>query len=752
MNQVIVERRSFLKAGGAFVVGFALAPSIALAADANYPLRDVAADNVDSFLVVAQNGDVTLYCGKVDLGTGARVAFRQIVAEELDVDFTRIAMIEGDTALCPDQGGTGGSTGITGGGMQIRQAAATARAALLAMAATSLGVPVDDLTVENGIVRARNGRTVSYASLVGGKKIEVKVDRAAKPKDPGTYKVVNQSVKRPDLPDKMTGRHTYVHDFRVPGMLHARVIRPPAIGATLAEVDATSIANIPGARVVRIKDFLAVVAEKEWNAVRAASALRARWTGGGGLPGSETVHAAMRTTQIARDETLVKNGDPATGLRNAARRFQATYQWPAQSHASMGPSCAVADYKPEGLTVWSASQGTHGARRVLARAFNLPVEKIRVIYLDGAGCYGMNGHDDAAAEAVLISREVGRPVRVQWSREEEHGLDPKGPPQLLDLRAGLDANGNIAGWETEAWLPENTPNLASRPLIGLIAAGIPQPDGQSVAQVQGNAYPSYDLPNMSATVHWLKTTPLRPSNLRAPGKPGNTFAVESFIDELAAAAGRDPLEFRLAHIKDDLGASLMRRVAERMDWKARPSPNRENAGGEILKGRGLSYIWYKHADNRLALGVVVEVERRTGKVRVTRAVCACESGLMINPDAVRAQVEGNILQTISRTLHEEVVFDASRVTSTDWRSYPILAFPDVPVLEIDLIGSPRDKPLGAGEAASAPVPAAIGNAVFDATGVRIRRVPLTPARVLAAMEGGRAELEGAKYGLSRSLG
>lgn len=746
MNQMILERRQFLMAGGAFAVGFAIAPSMALAADANYPLRDVAADNVDSFLVIAQNGDVTLYCGKVDIGTGARAAFRQIVAEELDVDYARIAMIDGDTALCPDQGGTGGSTGIVQGGMQIRQASATARAALVAMAAKSLGVAADEISVENGIARAKDGRTISYASLVGGKKIEVKVDRAAKPKDPGTYKVVNQSLKRPDLPAKMTGRHTYVHDFRLPGMLHARVIRAPAIGATLLEVDEASIANIPGARIVRIKDFLAVAAEKEWNAVRAARALRARWTGGGGLPGSEGVHAAMRTTEVSRDETLVKNGDSGAGIRGAARRFQATYQWPAQSHASMGPSCAVADYKPEVLTVWSSSQGTHGVRRVLARALNMPVEKIRVIYRDGAGSYGTNGSDDVAADAVLISRELGRPVRVQWSREDEHGWDPKGPPQLLDLRAGLDATGNIVGWETEAFLPENTPNLASRPLVGLVAAGIPQPVGLSVAQVQGNAYPSYDLPNMSATVHWLKATPLRPSNLRAPGKPGNTFAVESFIDELAAAAGRDPLEFRLAHIKDALGTDLLKRVAQRMDWKPRAAPNRDNQGADFLKGRGISYIWYKHMDNRLALGIEVEIERRTGKVRVTRAVCACESGQMINPDAVRAQIEGNILQTISRTLYEEVAFDTQAVTSVDWQSYPILTFPDVPALEIDLIGSPRDKPLGAGEAASAPVPSAIGNAVFDATGVRIRRVPLTPARVLAAMEGGRAELDGATRG------
>ena len=740
MNQIVFERRQFLKAGGALVVGFAMSPSLALSAAQTYPLRDVAAENVDSFLAIAQNGDVTLYCGKVDIGTGARAAYRQIVAEELDVDVGRIAMIEGDTALCPDQGGTGGSTGIVQGGMQIRQAAATARQTLAAMAAKTLNAMPADLTVTGGVVRAKDGRTVSYADLVGGKRLEVKLDRAAKPKDPDSYKVVNQPVKRPDLPAKMTGRHTYVHDFRVPKMLHARVVRPYAIGASVASLDESSIANIPGARVVRIKDFVAVVAEREWNAVRAAKALRVTWTGGGGLPGSERVYDAMRATEIARDESLVKNGDSEAALRaQSARRFQASYQWPAQSHASMGPSCAVADYRPDGLTVWSSSQGTHGLRRNLARDLGIPVETVRVVYMDGSGSYGTNGSDDVAADAVLISRAVDRPVRVQWMREDEHGFDPKGPPQLLDLSAALDAQGNIAAWETAAYLPENTPNLRSRPMLAFLAAGIPQPTGQSVAQVQGNAYPSYELPNMTATVHWLKTTPLRPSNLRAPGKPGNTFAVESFIDELAVAAGRDPLEFRLAHLKDALGTSLLKRVAERMDWKPRPTPNRER-GDAVMTGRGISYLWYKHMDNRMAMGIEVTVERATGKVRVTRVVAAVECGQMINPDAVRNQVEGNIMQTVSRTLHEEVVFDQSGVTSVDWRSYPILTFPEAPVLEIDLVGSPRDKPLGAGEAASAPVPAAIANAVFDATGVRIRRVPLTPARVLAALQGGRADI------------
>jgi CO/xanthine dehydrogenase Mo-binding subunit len=316
-------------------------------------------------------------------------------------------------------------------------------------------------------------------------------------------------------------------------------------------------------------------------------------------------------------------------------------------------------------------------------------------------------------------------------REDEHGFDPKGPPQLLDLRAALDSSGNIAAWETEAWLPENTPNLRSRPMLAFLAAGIPQPVGQSVAQVQGNAYPSYDLPNMTATVHWLKSTPLRPSNLRAPGKPGNVFAVESFIDELAAAANRDSLEFRLAHLKDDFGVGLLKRVADRMNWKSRPSPVRGN--GNVLLGRAISYVWYKHMDNRMAMGLEVSVERATGKVRVTRVVAAVESGLMINPDAVKNQVEGNIMQAVSRTLLEEVVFDQSGVTSVNWASYPILTFPDAPAIEVELVGSPRDKPLGAGEAASAPVPAAIANAVFDATGARIRRVPLTPARVRGAL-------------------
>ncbi len=736
MGEITVARREFLKTSGALFVGFALLPSSALAQTAAAG-KSLAADQLDSFLVIARDGAVTLYSGKVDIGTGTRAAYRQIVAEELDVPVARIAMIEGDTALCPDQGGTGGSTGIVNGGMQIRQAAATARQALIAFAASRLSVGSGSLTISDGTVHSADGRSIGYGELIGDSHFDVKLDAKAPLNNPDNYQYVGQPVPRPDLPAKMTGRHTYMQDFRVPGMLHARVIRPHAIGATLTSVDEGSIAGIPGARVVRIKDFVAVAADHEWNAIRAARALKLQWTGGGGLPGSDRVHAAIRTSEVARDEQLVKTGASNTALRDAARKFTASYEWPAQSHASMGPSCAVADYRPDGLTVWCSSQGTHGLRRNLARDLAIATEKVRVVYMDGAGSYGSNGSDDAAADAALISRALQQPVRVQWMREDEHGFDPKGPPQLLDLRAALDANGNIAAWETDVWLPENTPNLRSRPMLAFLAAGIPQPVGQSVAQVQGNAYPSYDLPNMTATVHWLKTTPLRPSNLRAPGKPGNSYAVECFIDELAAAAKRDPLEFRLAHLKDETGTAILKRIAERMNWQARPSPNPAASPGADSVGRGVAYVHYKHTDNRLGLGIEVSVNRNTGTIRVTRAVCVYEGGLMINPDAVRAQVEGNIIQAISRTLHEEVLFDENGVTSTDWRSYPILTFAEVPALEVELIGSVHDKPLGAGEAASAPVPAAIGNAVFDATGVRLRKVPLTATRVRDALNGRR---------------
>jgi CO/xanthine dehydrogenase Mo-binding subunit len=404
-----------------------------------------------------------------------------------------------------------------------------------------------------------------------------------------------------------------------------------------------------------------------------------------------------------------------------------------QSHASLGPSCAVADVTSDRATVWTASQATHRLRRTLARLFGLPADKVRAIYLDGAGCYGMNGHDDAAADAFLLSKTLGRPVRVQWTREDEHGWDPKAPPQMLDIRAALDEQGQVIAWETEAFLPLATANLPNIPLLGPQAAGIEQPMGLAAGLIHQNTDPPYDFPNVRSVIHWLKDAPLRASNFRAPGKPANSFAVESFVDELAAAAGRDPLTFRIQRLRDQRGLEVLTRLGARMGWAPRPSPAAADPKAQVLTGRGMAYVHYKHAETRVAVGMEVEVERATGRVRVTRAVCTHDCGLMINPDCVRSQVEGNILQTLSRTLYEEVKFNRFRVTSVDWTSYPILAFPDVPALDIELIDRPDQPPLGAGEAACTPVPAALANAIFDATGIRLRDAPLTADKLKAAL-------------------
>jgi CO/xanthine dehydrogenase Mo-binding subunit len=393
----------------------------------------------------------------------------------------------------------------------------------------------------------------------------------------------------------------------------------------------------------------------------------------------------------------------------------------------------VADVRPERATIWSGSQGTHRFRSRLGRLLGLPADRVRVIYLDGSGCYGMNGHDDAAADAALLSRAVGRPVRVQWTREDEHGWDPKGPPHLLDLRAALTAQGELAAWETQAWLPALTPDLPGVPLLALEAAGIPQPAGRSAGMIQQNLDPPYRVPAMRAIVHWVRDTPLRTSNLRAPGKVANTFALESFTDEVAALAGIDPVEFRLRHLTDARGLEVIRRVARRMGWTPRPRPQRFPSTARMLQGRGLAYIHYKHNENYVAVGAEVEVERQSGQIRVTRLVCAHDAGMMVNPDCVRSQVEGCLLQGLSRTLFEEVSFDTARVTSVDWVSYPVLTFADVPVLEIELIDRPGLPPIGVGEAAATPVPAAVGNAVFDATGVRLRAVPFRAERVRRAL-------------------
>ena len=741
----MISRRSFLAAGGVLIVGLgldgaerALAQTIANAD--RFLGKPLAPDAVDSFLAVDADGSVTLFTGKVDIGTGGRIAMRQLVGEELDIPLERIAMIEGDTALTPNQGATAGSYGIARGGMQLRRAAATARQALLAQAAQRLGKPVADLEVADGVVRAKDGSvSVTYGELIGDQAFNLKIDGKAPLKSPDRFRFIGKPLPRPDVPAKVTGRHRYLHDLVLPGMLHARVIRPPALGATLVSVDESSIASIPGARVVRIQSFLAVVAEREWNAVRAASVLKAKWTGGGGLPDYAKEFESMRASRVVRDQEVAKRGDlsalsaPPPGTRT----LNASYRWPMQTHGSIGPSCGVADVRADRATVWSSSQNTHGFQATCARLLGFERDRVRVIYLDGSGSYGPNGEDDAVAEAALLSKATGRPVRVQWSRQEEHGLDPKGPAQLLELRAAVDVDGQISAWETQAWLPLATANLPNIPLISLDAAGIPQTPGRSTGLIYQNVDPPYTMPNLNAVVHWIPDAPLRTSAIRAPGKVANTFAVESFVDEVAAAAKVDPVEFRLRRLTNPRGIEVLKRVAARMGWQPRPSPRAIDPAAAVLTGRGIAYVHYKHDETLVAMGMEVAVERATGRIRVTRVVCAQDCGLMINPDCVQSQLEGNIIQTISRTLHEEIAYDRDRVTTVDWASYPILTFPEVPMLEFELIQRLDQPPLGVGEAASTPVPAALGNAVFDATGVRLRTVPFRADRVKAAMTGPR---------------
>ena len=732
MNATL-SRRALLKTGGALIVSFAVPASRAQRiVDGDAALgKPLDADAVDGFFALHRDGSITCYSGKVDLGQGLRIAIRQMAAEELGVPVDRIALVEGDTALTPDQGPTAGSSGVMRGGVQIRQAAATARQVLLAMASERLGKPATELEAVDGIVRVRGARDgIGYGDLVGDRPFAMKVDPKAPLQDPRDYRVVGKPLPRPDLPDKITGRHIYVHDLKLPVMLHGRVVRPPAPGAKLVGVDEASVAQIAGVQVVRRGDFVGVVGRDEWDVVRAAHALKVTWSDRTPLVGADKVQAWMRAGPFEANESLVTRGDVAAALSEAGGRRSATYYWPMQTHGSIGPSCAVADVRKDRATIWTASQATHKYRPTFARFLDLPVENVRLIYLDGAGCYGMNGHDDAAADAALLSKAIGMPVRVQWMRADEHGWDPKGPPQLLEVSGAVGRDGAIAAWRTEMWLPRATANLPNVPLLGPEAAGIAQPKGISTGLISQNGDPPYGAPNVEVIVHWLAESPLRPSNIRAPGKIANVFAVEAFTDELAAAAGVDPLAFRLRQLKDPRGAEVLRRAAALFGWTPRATGDARAFSG---RGNGIAYSHYKHNETYVAMAMEVEVDRARGAIDVRRVACAHDCGLVVNPDALQAQIEGNILQTLSRTLLEEVAFEPSGVTSRDWASYPILRFRDAPDIRIDVIDRPTEPPLGAGEAACVCVPGALANAVYDAVGVRLRTVPFVAPRVKQAL-------------------
>lgn len=685
---------------------------------------------LDDRLAIAPDGHVTAYCGKVELGTGVRTALAQIVAEELDVPLDRVHMVLGDTGRTPNDGYTAGSMTIRRGGAALREAAAEARSALLDLAATHLVAPREALMVHDGTVSVRDdpARAVTYAELIGGRRFERTITGKAPTKSAADYHIVGIPAPRVDLEAKFTGQPAYVHDLRLPGMLHARVIRPPSPSATLEALDDSALRDATASgdvRVVRRGDFLAVVAEREFAAIRAAERLRPTWRATAQFPPFADLHDALRQSPTA-DQVVAEHGDVAAALQHAARRLEATYFQPFQAHASAGPSCAVADFRDGALTVWCSSQGIFALRDAIAELVELPPGRVRLIHMEGAGAYGHNGADDVAADAAVLACELGRPIRVQWSRADEFAGEPKGPAMVMEAIGGLDANDTILAWEYQAWSPAhgNRPRAALDLLAGqLTRREVPTPRA-FFGGGDRNAPTDYIVPNTRVTMHWLPREPLRTSSLRSLGGAANTFANESFMDELAAAAKTDPLEFRLRHLTDPRAHDVLRAAARRGDWGA-PLP-----AGE---GRGLAFARYENSEAYVAAVAHVRVNASTGAIRLLQVTVAHDCGLIIDPDGVRNQIEGNVIQAASRALKEEVRFDATGVTSLDWQTYPILTFSEVPEVVIELIDRPDEPSVGAGEPATVTTAPAIANAIYAATGARLRQIPFTPERVLAAL-------------------
>ena len=726
--KTMINRRAMLQATGAIIVTFTI-PHGRAEAQTTEEAKTLSLDRVDAFLAIGPDGRVTVYSGKVDLGTGARTALTQIVAEELDVPMSAVAVIEGDTALTPDQGTTSGSFSIQDGGTQLRRAAATARRAILQRAAARLQQDVATLSIRDGVITDGNGQELPIGNLVEGNTLALEVDKEAPTKPAKEYSLVGKSAPRLDIPDKVSARFTFMQDFTLLGMLQGRVVRPPGFGATLISYDESSIAHVPGVvKVVRIDNFLGVVAESEWSAIKAAQQLAVTWSKWEGLPDQSKIWEHVRSTPVVRDDVVSRVGASHASLAAAPRKLSAAYDFAIHTHGSIGPSCAVASFEGGRLTCWTASQATHDLRKQLAAMLAIPKPDVRCIYVEGAGCYGRNRHEDAAGDAALLARAVGKPVRVQWMRADEHGWDPKGPPTLLDMRAGMDQEGDVTAWESELFVPDGTASFVA--LTGADLAGLDSLGKLSPGGVLNDLAIPYQFPNVTTTAHRLAWTPLRPAWIRSPGRLQNTFANESFIDEIAAELGADPLDIRLKYLDDARGEEVLERVARLSNWRERPQPDRN---AEIVTGRGLAYVNYELVRTYVGVVAEVEVNRKTGELAVKRFYVAHDCGQIINPDGLRNQIEGCIVQTVSRTLKEEVTFDRSMVTSLDWSSYPILTFSEVPDVLIDLIDRPEQVPWGGGEPTCAVVPSAIAGAVFEATGARLRSAPFTPAKVRTAL-------------------
>ena len=728
-------RRDFLKTG-ALVVGFTLAPKLAPAQD-RLPGSLQTNRRLSAWLAIDPNGTVTLYTGKIELGQGIGTALSQIAADELDVDLKRLEVVHGDTARTPNEGQTAGSLSVEQSGTAVRFACAEAREILLSAAATKLGVPDAELKVSDGTVSVPGGASVTFWDLAGAADLARDATAKAKPKAAAERKWVGKSVPRRDIPKKFTGGAAYVQDVRLPGMVFGRVVRPPSPGAQLTAVDEARVRRMPGVlAVVRDGSFLAVAAAREEQAIRARDALKqsATWKETAALPpsGDALFRHLMQTPVPA--QTVAEKGDAAAAA--PAKTLEALYTRPYQAHASIGPSCAVAQWKDGALTVWTHSQGVFPLRAELAKAFRTDPKNVRCIHAEGAGCYGHNGADDVALDAALLARATdGKPVKLQWMREDEFAWEPYGSAMVMKLSGGVDAQGNVVRWTHELWSHPHSTRPGSSEGVNLLAArhlaqpfvpgspaDVPQPAGGS----DRNAIPLYDFPSVKVVKHFIAEAPLRTSALRTLGGYANVFALESFVDELAAAAGVDPVEFRLRHAKDERIRAVIEAAARRAGWRA-------GAAADGGRGRGFAFARYKNLAAYCAVVADVEVERGTGRVRVTRAVSAVDAGQIVNPDGVVNQIEGGIIQSTSWTLKESVRFDRTRVTTRSWSDYPILRFGEVPEVDVVLLDRPAERFLGVGEASQGPAAAAIANAIAHATGKRLRALPFTPERVKAAL-------------------
>jgi nicotinate dehydrogenase subunit B len=697
----------------------------------------------ETFIKITADGSVTAFNGHVDLGTGIRTALGQIVAEELDVSFARVVVVLGDTSRVPNQGATIASETIQITAVPLRNAAAQARQFLAARAAERLELPVEDLSIEDGLIRGKDNRSISYGELIAGETIRLELKDDVAVKAVSAYSIVGQSQPRVDLPAKATGELVYVHDVRMPGMLHGRVVRPPYagvdagpfVGTSLITVDKTSVRDIPGlVAVVTIGDFVGVIAEREENAVKAAAQLKVTWKPVPTLPDLKDIETALRANP-STPRTLIDRGDVDAAIAAATKPMPRTYVWPYQMHGSIGPSCAVADYRDGHIKIWSGTQNPHILRADLALLLQRPKADIELIRMEAAGCYGRNCADDVSADAVLLSRAVGRPVRVQLTREQEHAWEPKGTAQLMDVKGGLNADGSVAGYDFATRYPSN-----GAPTLALLLTGTIAPVADVFEMGDRTAVPPYDYDNMRVVVHDMPPI-VRAAWLRGVSALPNTFAHESYIDELAAEAGVDPIEYRLRYLKDPRAVDLVNAVAERAGWTPRPVRQEPVAEGDIVRGRGFAYALYVHSKFPgygaawSAWIADVAVNKATGDVSVTRVVAGQDSGLMINPDGVRHQIHGNVIQSTSRALMEEVSFDRNSVASREWGAYPIIKFPELPKIDVLMLPRQDQPPLGVGESASVPSAAAIANAIFDATGVRFRELPFTPERILRGLHG-----------------